>query len=187
MFEEQLVYKMRGIIFDIYNNIAGNWGEKDYEDILFDELLNQNLKVERQKEFVVFYKGNKVGLYRTDLIIENKIILELKTIPEIFPLHQAQTISYLKVTGLPLAMLANFGGPGVYIKAFPNKFIITESRAAGNDLSNYNAADNSFKRQLAINFNINKLNISDQDKKLIEPYFIMSKDILEILGPGYFH
>ena len=113
MYEKELVYKIRGAVFDIYNNVTGNWKEEVYEDILFDALSDNGLKVERQKEFEVFYKGNRIGLYRTDLIVEDKIILELKAVPEVFPLHEAQTISYLKISGLQLALLINFGGAEV--------------------------------------------------------------------------
>ena len=168
-----------------------------YEKILFDVLINKGLKVESQVEYTVLYKGNKVGLFRTDLIVGNRIILELKVVPEIFALHQAQTISYLKVTGLRLAMLINFGGAKIYIKTFPSKFWNYK------DVYNYRDAckegfkegflnwddkvRNSFERRLIINFDINKVNLSDRDKKLIFPYLKICKEILEILGPGYFH
>ena len=167
MFNPELVYKIRGIVFDVYNNIIGSWNEEVIENILFDVLRDKELFVERQKEFEVFYKGNRVGLYRTDLIVENKIVLELKTVPEVFALHQAQTVSYLKVTGFPLGMLINFGGPKLYIKIYPNNL--------------------SQRKVLNTNFDINKINLAEEDKKLIRPFLEISQEILEILGPGYFH
>jgi len=180
MYEKELVYKIRGIIFDIYNNIAGNWSENDYEDVLFDALQASGIKVERQKEFEVLYKGNRVGLYRTDLIAEDKIILELKAVPEIFPLHEAQTISYLKATGLLLGLLINFSGPKLYIKAFPNKNY-------RNGFNKNDVVKNSFMRQLEIDFDINKVNLPINDQRLIYPFLVISKEILEILGLGFFH
>lgn len=167
MYEPDLVYLIRGVAFDIYNNVAGSWSEESFEEIMFDVLTEKGLRVVRQKEYEVIYKGNKVGLYRPDLIIEDKIILELKVAPEIYTLHQAQIISYLKITGLKLGMLINFGGEKIYNKAFPNNV--------------------SQKRVLNSNFNINKVNLSKEDKSLILPYLMISKEILEILGPGYFH
>lgn len=167
MLYPEITYIIRQAVFDIYNNVVGSWDEKSYEDIVFDALIYRELEVERQKEYAVIYKGNKIGLYRTDLIVENKIILELKAVPEIFTLHQAQTISYLKVTGLELAMLINFGGKEIYIKAFPNNV--------------------SQIRVLSSNFDINKVNLSHEDKNLIQPFLAISKEVLEILGPGYFH
>lgn len=167
MYEKELVYQIRGAAFDIYNNVIGNWSEETFEDILCDALLEKRLKFERQKEHEVIYKDHRVGLFYTDVIVENKIILELKSAPEIFALHQAQTISYLKITGLQLAMLINFGGTEIYIKAFPNNV--------------------SRKKVLTANFDIDKINLPAEDKSLIQPFLMISKEILEILGPGYFH
>ncbi len=160
-------YIIRQVVFDIFNNVVGTWSEETYEDILCDALVENKLNIARQQQYEVMYKGNKVGLFYTDIIVENKIILELKAVPEVFPLHQAQTISYLKITGLQLAMLINFGGTEIYIKAFPNNV--------------------SRKKVLASNFDINKVNLSTEDKVLIQPFLMISKEILEILGPGYFH
>ena len=167
MYEKELVYQIRGAAFDIFNNVVGNWSEETYEDIVCDALLEKGLKFERQKEHEVIYKDHRVGLFFTDLIVENKIILELKAVSEVFPLHQAQTISYLKITGLSLAMLINFGGTEIYIKAFPNNV--------------------SRKRVLASNFEMDKIDLPAEDKILIQPFLMISKEILEILGPGYFH
>ena len=184
MLYPNITYIIRQTVFDIFNNVVGNWSEEIYENILCDALLEKSLKFERQKEHEVMYKDHRVGLFYTDLIVENKIILELKSVPEIFPLHQAQTISYLKVTGLKLAMLINFGGAKVYIRAFPNKLTtgIVFKQGQVNDV-----LKNSFKKQLVIDFDINKLNLPDEDKILIQPFLMISKEILEILGPGYFH
>lgn len=194
MFEPDLAYKIRGSVFDIYNNIIGSWSEKDYEDILFDALASSGLNVERQKEFIVYYKGNKVGFYKTDLIVEDKIILELKAVPEVFPLHEAQAISYLKVTGLKLAMLINFGGVELFIKIYPNKFITTTRTTGICYKEEYykeeyldEVVKRSFEKRLRIDFNIEKANLLDKDKILIQPFLEISKEILEILGPGFFH
>ena len=198
MYEPNLAYKIRGSLFDIYNNIVGSWSEVDYEDILFDVLASSGLNVERQKEFIVYYKGNKVGFYKTDLIVEDKIILELKAVPEVFPLHEAQTISYLKVTGLKLAMLINFGGAELFIKIYPNKFVTTTRIEHKEELKRTtgiyykeeyldDVVSRSFEKRLRIDFDIEKANLSYEDKILIKPFLEISKDILEILGPGFFH
>ena len=167
MYEKELVYQIRGVVFNVFNNVVGNWREETFEEILSDALAEKGLRFERQKEHEVIYKDHRVGLFYTDIIVEDKIILELKSVPEIFALHEAQTISYLKITGLRLAMLINFGGTEIYIKAFPNNV--------------------SQKRVLTSNFDIDKINLSAEDKILIQPFLMISKEILEILGPGYFH
>lgn len=167
MKHSDITYKIRGSIYDIYNNVIGVWSEKTFENILFYALAKQGLQAERQKEYAVYYKDNKVGLYRTDLVVEDKVIIELKVVPEIFALHIAQTISYLKVTGLDLAILVNFGGEELYLKSFPNNV--------------------SQKRVIETNFDISKINLDKNDIDLIAPYLNISREILEILGPGYFH
>ncbi|NCO55635.1 MAG: hypothetical protein COZ21_12210 [Bacteroidetes bacterium CG_4_10_14_3_um_filter_31_20] len=167
MIYPKTVYKIRGIVFDIFNNVVGNWSEDVFEEILKDALEDNDFSVEQQKEFEVYFKGNRVGLYRTDLIVDNKIIIELKVVPEIYALHKAQIISYLKVTDLKLGILINFGGEKLFIKAYPN------------NVSN--------KKVINTNFDIHKNNLSDKDKNIIAPYLEMGKEILETLGPGYFH
>ena len=81
MIYPEITYKIRSIAYDIFSKVIGNWNEDVYEDIYFDALINKSLNVTRQKEFEVYYKEIRVGLYRTDLIVDNKIILELKTVP----------------------------------------------------------------------------------------------------------
>ena len=76
MIYPELVYKIRGIAFDIYNNVVGNWNEDVFENILIDALRDNDSRVEQQKEFEVVFKENRVGLYRTDLIVDYKIIMD---------------------------------------------------------------------------------------------------------------
>ncbi|MFH0891343.1 MAG: GxxExxY protein [Candidatus Falkowbacteria bacterium] len=186
---DELVYIIRGIAFDIYNNTVCKWPEEAFESMMFDSLIRKGLRVERQREFEVYYKGNRIGLYRTDLTVEDKVIIELKVVPETFPLYQAQTISYLKVTGFPMAVLINFGGEKIYIRAFPNKLKSQELKLQELFVNKNDDAlvENSFRKQLKIDFDANKLNLSHPDRILITPYLEISREILEILGPGYFH
>ena len=121
MFDPALIYNIRGIIFDIYNQVVGIWDEQTYENILFDALRTSDLPVIRQQEFEVDYKSKRVGLFRPDLIVADRVIIEIKAVPETLALHQAQIISYLKVTGLPLGMLVNFGGGRLWVRCYPNK------------------------------------------------------------------
>ena len=83
--------------------------ESVYEEILYYELKNSGLHVERQKEIPVIWKELKMGLgFRADLIVENKVIIELKSIEFINPIHQKQLLTYLKLTDLKLGLLINF-------------------------------------------------------------------------------
>lgn len=73
---------------------------------------NIGLAVERQKQLPVLWKGKKMELgFRTDLIVENKVIIEIKSVQDIHPVHPKQLLTYLKLTGLKLGLLINFNSP----------------------------------------------------------------------------
>jgi GxxExxY protein len=83
--------------------------ESAYEHCLAFELSRRGLNVERQKELPLIYQGMKIDAgYRTDLLVEGRVIVELKAIERIEPIHHAQLISYLKLSGLQLGYLINF-------------------------------------------------------------------------------
>ncbi len=83
--------------------------ESVYEEILYYELTNENLSVERQKMMPVFWDKAKLDLgFRADLVIESKVILELKSVSKLTPVHPKQLLTYLKVTDLKLGLLINF-------------------------------------------------------------------------------
>ena len=86
--------------------------ESVYEEILYYELTSIGLKVERQKQLPVVWKGKKMELgFRTDLIVENKVIIEIKSVQEIHPVHPKQLFTYLKLTNMKLGLLINFNSP----------------------------------------------------------------------------
>lgn len=86
--------------------------ESVYEEVLSFELMNEGLKVERQKTLPVFWKKSKLDLgFRTDLIVENKVIIEIKSVMEIHPVYPKQLLTYLKLSGLKLGLLVNFNSP----------------------------------------------------------------------------
>jgi len=86
--------------------------ESVYEELPSYELDRRNLKVERQKPMPVFYDGNKIELgFRTDLVVEDIVLVELKSVETLAPVHKKQTLTYLKVSGLKLGLLINFGAP----------------------------------------------------------------------------
>jgi GxxExxY protein len=95
--------------YQIHVNLGPGLLESVYEEILFFELEKENLKVERQKALPVIWKNKKMNLgFRTDLIVENKVIIELKSVESIAPVHPKQLLTYLKITGLKLGLLINF-------------------------------------------------------------------------------
>jgi len=83
--------------------------ESTYEACLAYELVNRELAVERQKELPVKYRGVKLDCgYRIDLLVEKKVIVELKAVERLEPIHIAQVLSYLKLSGCNVGLLINF-------------------------------------------------------------------------------
>jgi len=83
--------------------------ESVYEEILYHELIEQGLNVDRQKAIPVIWKNIKMEIgFRADLIVENKVIIELKSVEAIAPVHPKQLLTYLRITGLKLGLLINF-------------------------------------------------------------------------------
>ncbi len=95
--------------FLIHTKLGPGLLESIYEEIMFYELREAGLKVERQKGLPVIWNHKKMDLgFRADLIIENKVILELKSVELIAPVHPKQLLTYLKLTNLKLGLLINF-------------------------------------------------------------------------------
>ena len=95
--------------FQVHIELGPGLLESAYERCMVVELIERGLKVERQVKLPIVYKGKTIdGGYRLDLIVENEIIIELKTVDYILPVHEAQLISYLKLSGKRLGYLINF-------------------------------------------------------------------------------
>ncbi|MBK6274714.1 MAG: GxxExxY protein [Saprospirales bacterium] len=97
------------IAFDIHINLGPGLFESVYEEILFYELTNYGLKVKRQKAIPVFWQELIMDVgFKADLIVENKVIIEIKSIEALAPIHYKQLTTYLKITNLKLGLLINF-------------------------------------------------------------------------------
>ena len=92
----------------VYHNLAYGFLEKVYENALAFELQRNGLKVERQYKIDVYYEGVIVGEYFADLVVERKVILELKAVNQILPQHEAQLLNYLRATEFEVGLLLNF-------------------------------------------------------------------------------
>jgi GxxExxY protein len=110
MTENELTYQIRGAVWDVYNDLGPGLLESVYEEALCYELEQRGLKVERQKPVPIVYKGNvlKTDL-RLDLMVEDKIIIELKSVEELKPVFYKQTKTYLKLMNKRIGLLVNFG------------------------------------------------------------------------------
>ncbi|MCK4676361.1 MAG: GxxExxY protein [Gammaproteobacteria bacterium] len=102
--------------FDVSNTLGAGFLEKIYENALCVELERNGLKFQTQKPITVNYKGFQVGEYIADIIVEDKLLLELKALETLCRSHDAQVMNYLKATNLSVGLLLNFGRPKLGIK-----------------------------------------------------------------------
>ncbi len=102
-------YKIIGAAYKVHSELGPGLLESTYETCLEYELLKKNFMVQKQVELPVKYDNITLNVgYRIDLLIENSIILELKAVSEIAPIHKAQLMTYLKLSGMRLGLLLNF-------------------------------------------------------------------------------
>jgi GxxExxY protein len=106
---QELTSKIISCFYKVYNALGFGFLEKVYENALLIELTKTGLFVERQKPRKVHYEDKLVGEYFADLIVENKIIIELKASESLIEEHELQLINYLKATDIELGLLLNFG------------------------------------------------------------------------------
>ena len=105
----QITYEIIGAAYKVHSELGPGLLESAYEVCLEYELLKKGFKVERQKPLPVIYEDVKLDAgYRIDLLVEDAVIVELKAVEEIAPIHQAQIMTYLKLSELKLGLLMNF-------------------------------------------------------------------------------
>lgn len=115
---KDLSYDVMAAVFEVHNHLGPGFLEKVYEKALLLELKSRGLCVTSQRELTVYYKNQQVGAYIADLVVNDEIILELKSVDKLAKIHEAQVLNYLKCTGLRLGILVNFGNERVEYKRF---------------------------------------------------------------------
>ena len=103
-------------VYRVSNTLGNGFLEKVYENALAIELRQNGLKAEQQYPIRVCYKNQPVGEYFADLLVEERVIVELKSARALDDVHSAQCLNYLKATGLTICLLVNFGKPRAEIK-----------------------------------------------------------------------
>jgi len=103
-----LSYKIMGAIFEVHKKLGPGFLESVYEKALIEELSGRGMKVETEKVIDLTYKDKKIGAHRLDLVVEQKVVVELKTVERFSVHHKAQLTSYLKASGYKLGILVNF-------------------------------------------------------------------------------
>jgi len=106
---DDITHAIIGAFYDVYNVLGPGFLENVYENALLIELNDRGLKAHSQCPVKVQYKGQTVGEYIADIIVEDSIICEIKAIQKLRPEHEAQLLNYLKATGIKIGLLLNFG------------------------------------------------------------------------------
>ena len=109
MTDNELTYEIRGAFFDVYNELGPGLLESVYEEALDFELHERGLEVARQVEVPIIYKGNELKTpLRLDLLVNNQVIVELKSVEEMKPVFAKQLLTYLKLMDKRVGLLVNF-------------------------------------------------------------------------------
>ena len=111
-----LVHEVVGAAYEVSNTLGAGFLEKVYERAMLRELTLRGLAAKTQVSFSVMYKGQRVGDYLADLVVEDRLVVELRCADDFSNAHIAQSINYLKASGLKLALLINFKKPKVQWK-----------------------------------------------------------------------
>jgi GxxExxY protein len=112
----ELTYQINGAIFEVNRELGAGFLEKVYENALLLELRDRGLDASNQVPIKVKYKGEEVGEYFADIVVENQIMIELKSFDSLNKIHTAQLLNYLKATGFKIGLLVNFKFPKAEIK-----------------------------------------------------------------------
>ena len=111
-----ITQRIIGCAIDVHKDLGPGFKESAYENALLVEFDKKELQYERQKPVTISYRGSKVGFYRIDLLVEEKIIVELKTVKSINIEDRRRLLSYLKATGKKVGLIINFAKPVIEIK-----------------------------------------------------------------------
>ena len=112
----ELTEKIIGCAYSVYNKMGFGYLESVYEECVLIELRKAGLKVESQKSLTVFYENETVGEFIADIIVNDTIILELKSAKQIIKAHEVQLVNYLVATGKPVGLILNFSESKVEVK-----------------------------------------------------------------------
>ncbi len=113
---EELTDRIISCAIKVHKKLGPGFLESVYQNALPIELVKNGFKVETKKEIKIFYDSKEVGLHRLDLVVEDKVVVEIKAVKEFDDAHLAQLRSYLKASGLKVGLLLNFAKPVLKIK-----------------------------------------------------------------------
>lgn len=118
--EKELSFKIVGILFTVYNELGNRYQEKYYQRAIEEGFKLEKISYKKELPVDLVFKGAKIGKYFFDFLVEDKIILEIKTVPQLSPKDFKQVLAYLVTANLQLGLLANFRGDKVIYKRILN-------------------------------------------------------------------
>lgn len=118
--KKQLSHKVLGMAFSVQNILGPGLLESAYEGAFCVELKQAGIPFCRQKVYPLYYKGELIGAYIADLVVDSSIILELKSVKQLNKVMEAQLLNYLKLSGIPVGYLINFNSMRLEWKRFVN-------------------------------------------------------------------
>ncbi|MDC7228011.1 MAG: GxxExxY protein [Spirochaetales bacterium] len=110
MIHKELGYQIVGCCMEVHSHLGPGLLEQCYHNALYFELTAQGLQVAYNRQYDVLYKGQQVGEYFADLVVENNVIIELKSVKALASVHAAQVLNYLHISDCRLGLLVNFQG-----------------------------------------------------------------------------
>jgi GxxExxY protein len=123
LLHEELTNKIIKCFYNVFNVLGYGFLEKVYHNALLLELRSYGLEAISQGEIIVFYNGTEVGHYYADIIVEDRVILEIKVAKTIIEAHEAQLLNYLRATDKEVGLVLNFGPKAEFKrKVFENKY-----------------------------------------------------------------
>jgi GxxExxY protein len=123
MLYEKLTKIILESCFEVSNELGIGFVESVYQNALLISLRQKGLKAEKEVVLKVKFRNVTVGEFKVDILVEDKVIIELKAVNALVSEHKAQTINYLKASEIEVGLLVNFGNPKIEYRRFDNKFI----------------------------------------------------------------
>ena len=118
LLHEKLTRSIIGCAFEVINELGSGFLESVYEKAMMIALSDAGLSVQPQEPIRVLFRGKSVGDFYADLLVEEKVVVELKSVKTLVPEHEAQTINYLNATGIQVGLLINFGRPKLEFRRY---------------------------------------------------------------------
>jgi len=118
MEDRDLTFRIRGCAYEVFRVLGAGFLEQVYQQALLRELALQGVKAIGQRALEVDYKGERVGRYVADILVEDRIVVELKAAESLTKAHEAQLLNYLKASGKKVGLLVNFTHPKAEVRRF---------------------------------------------------------------------